>query len=137
MRIHSITALVCCGLLVASTLTASSIDWVREYNGPGNDPDRIAAIAVDPNGDVIVAGTSTVPGTREDFAIIKFSPSGDTLWVRRVDNPVTHGETCVALAIDGNGNIIVTGTTYSVATQLDLMTAKLSNDGNLLWYRQL
>ena len=129
------TAFLAWGFLTTWNLQAASIDWIREYNGPGNDPDRVAAIATAQDGSVVVAGTSTIAGTLDDFVVIKFAPSGDTLWVRYVDNPVGNSETCVALTIDSEGSIVVGGSTYSTASQRDFLVAKLNRDGEMMWLR--
>lgn len=47
--------------------------WVKLYNGPGNNYDGTYAIAVDKNRDVLVAGYSTGIGTDYDYTTIKYS----------------------------------------------------------------
>src|SRR5690606_25547922 len=61
-----------------------SLAWVRTYDGPQSGEDEPAAIKVDKSGNVIVAGTSrdtAGPPVKTYSATIKYSSSGDTLWV--------------------------------------------------------
>ena len=46
--------------------------WTNRYNMPGNGSDRVAALALDHSGNVIVAGYSTGSGGNNDFATVKY-----------------------------------------------------------------
>jgi uncharacterized delta-60 repeat protein len=54
--------------------------WVARYDGPDNDHDAAAALAVDGSGNVYVAGHSSSGETAEDYLIIKYCQAtrGDT-----------------------------------------------------------
>ena len=77
-------------------------DWVARYDG-NNSSDYFCKLAVDDNGFVYVAGVSSGPNM-EDFAVIKYWPNGDTVWVRRYDGPGNSGDQARALALDESGN---------------------------------
>ncbi len=47
--------------------------WVRGYNGPGNEFEFAAAIAVDNSGNVYVTGVSAGSSTGGDYATIKYA----------------------------------------------------------------
>ncbi|MCK4427994.1 MAG: SBBP repeat-containing protein, partial [candidate division Zixibacteria bacterium] len=83
--------------------------WVRRYNGPGNYRDYALAVAVDGSGNVYVAGTSYDSGTDFDYATIRYYPNGDTAWVRRYNGPGNNNDIALAVAVDGPGNVYVTG----------------------------
>jgi len=110
--------------------------WVRNYNGPGDGIDKVNAIAVDKNGNVYVTGKSTGAGTFYDYATIKYSPSGDTLWVRRYDGPANSDDQANAIALDTGGNAYVTGFSVGTGTLYDYATIKYSPDGALLWIQR-
>jgi len=110
--------------------------WVRRYNGPGNDLDYASAIAVDGSGNVYVTGPSTGIGTNWDYATIIYYANGDTAWVRRYNGPGNYGEWSSAIAVDGSGNVYVTGESYGSGTSYDYATIKYYANGDTAWVRR-
>src|SRR4030066_1939439 len=109
--------------------------WVKRYDGPGNGRDEAVALAVDDSGDVYVTGFSKGSGTSGDYATIKYSSAGDTLWVRRYNGPGNSDDRANGLAVDGSGNVYVTGYSWS-GTPFDYATIKYSSAGDTLWVRR-
>jgi hypothetical protein len=83
--------------------------WPRRYNGPGNYDDYATAISLDGFGNVYVTGESYGNGTGADYATIKYYPNGDIAWVRTYNGPLNGGDRANAIAVDGSGNVYVTG----------------------------
>ena len=110
--------------------------WVRRYNGPGNSTDAALALAVDNAGNVYVTGESRVNETSTDYATIKYAPNGDTLWVRRYNGPGNNIDAALALAVDGSGNVYVTGQSDGSGTSRDYATIKYTPNGDTLWVRR-
>ena len=110
--------------------------WVRRYNGPWNDYDWANAIAVDGFGNVHVTGTSGGTGSHRDYATIKYYPDGDTAWLRRYNGPENDEEVANAIAVDGFGNVYVTGGSYGSGINWDYATIKYDANGNELWVRR-
>ncbi|MGB2989251.1 MAG: SBBP repeat-containing protein, partial [Candidatus Zixiibacteriota bacterium] len=110
--------------------------WVRRYNGPGNDLDRAYAIAVDGSGNVYVTGLSEGSGTSRDYATIKYYPDGDTAWLRRYNGPGNYHDCAYAIAVDGSGNVYVTGLSEGSGTYDDYATIKYDPDGEAAWVRR-
>ncbi|MCH7760613.1 SBBP repeat-containing protein [candidate division TA06 bacterium] len=105
--------------------------WVRRYDGSANSDDWASALAVDGSGNVYVTGYSVGSGTGYDYATIKYSSIGDTLWVRRYNGSVNSTDIAFALAVDNSGNVYVTG-----ASESDYLTIKYSSNGDTLWVRK-
>ena len=112
--------------------------WVRRYNGPGNNDDLAFAIAVDGSGNVYVTGDSYGAGTGDDYATIKYNSTGDTVWVRRYNGPDSHHDRAYAIAIDGSGNVYVTGYSgyWAGSTYPDYATIKYNSSGDTMWVRK-
>jgi len=110
--------------------------WINLYNGPEDESDSAKAMAADGSGNVIVTGTSIGSGTYYDFATIKYSGTGEPLWTNRYSGPGSYDDGAKAVAVDPNGNVFVTGASYStnaVPYNYDYATIKYSNTGEPLW----
>ncbi len=105
--------------------------WTNRYNGSGNGPDKVVGIVVDGSGNVVVTGTS-VGANGDDYATIKYSGAGVSLWTNRYDGPISGTDDAQALAIDGSGNVAVTGYSFGSDTY-DWATIKYSSTGVPLW----
>jgi uncharacterized delta-60 repeat protein len=107
--------------------------WINRYNGPGNSLDWASAIAVDGSGNVYVTGHSKGSGTDYDYATIKYSPNGNQLWVARYNGPGNGEDWALAIAVDGSGNVYVTGQSKGSGTDRDYATIKYSPNGKQIW----
>ncbi|UYP45828.1 hypothetical protein NEF87_002113 [Candidatus Lokiarchaeum ossiferum] len=121
------------------------------FGGAGNDFGR--AITTDNNGNIIVVGhttstsiSDTDPSIQdysagEDVIIAKFSPTGELIFYTYYGG--SNQDNADGVAIDGDGNIIVTGYTSSLdfpttnalfpnytGGKFDLFILKLSSDGD-------
>jgi len=110
--------------------------WVRRYNGPGNIEDDAYAISEDDSGNVYVTGGSYGSGTSLDYATIKYNHNGDTVWVRRYTELVDSIDGALAIAVDGSGNVYVTGQSYASGTIYDFATIKYDSNGDVAWVRR-
>ena len=79
------------------------------------------AIAVDGNGNVFVAGSSAGSGGGSDYgdyATIAYSGAGVPLWTNRYNGP-GKSDKATAVAVDGSGNVIVTGNSEGIGSISD------------------
>jgi len=120
--------------LFATTLTAQVTEqWVARYDGPANYEDKAYAMAIDGAGNVYVTGYSFGSGTHNDYATVKYNSAGVEQWAARYDGPASGDDKAYAMAIDGAGNVYVTGTSDGSETAFDYATVKYSSDGEELW----
>jgi hypothetical protein len=123
--------------------------WVRKYNGPGNGDDNASGLAVDGFGNVYVTGKSWGSGIvyksamvasglcqYYDYATIKYYPNGDTAWVRRYNGSGNNDDVAASIALDGSGNVYVTGQSYGSGTGEDYATIKYYPNGDTAWVRR-
>jgi uncharacterized delta-60 repeat protein len=110
--------------------------WVNRYNGPGNGNDHAYAIVVDGSGNVYVTGLSLGIGTSYDYATVKYYPNGNTGWVSRYNGPRNYVDWAHAIAVDGAGNVYVTGESYGSVAYYDYATIKYYTNGDTAWVRR-
>ncbi|MFH0964927.1 MAG: SBBP repeat-containing protein, partial [Planctomycetota bacterium] len=128
-----------------------SLAW-STYLG-GSDVDRGYGVAVDGDGNVLVTGYTSSSGWvsggldtdyngGQDIFVAKLSPSGAHLWSTYLGG--SGVETGRGVAVDDDGNVLVTGHTYSSGWvaggfdtsyngDADVFVAKLSPSGTHLW----
>ena len=107
--------------------------WLARYNGPANGFDLAYALALDSSGNVYVTGWSQGSFTEADYATVKYDSNGNQLWVARYNGPASGDDKALALAVDGAGNVYVTGSSAGNGTGADYTTVKYDSDGNQLW----
>ncbi len=115
--------------------------WARQF-GTVHD-DSVRGIALDTNGDVLVAGSTMgsfggVAFGDSDVYLVRFDESGDTQWIRQVGS--ASYDSASGVAVDPVGNSYVVGTTLGDLGgpnlgHSDAYTAKFSPDGEHLWTR--
>jgi hypothetical protein len=105
--------------------------WTNRYRGPDDNDDQAKAVAVDGSNNVIVTGYAW-NGSSSDYATIKYSSAGVPLWTNRYNGPANRDDYAYALAVDGSGNVTVTGSSSS-GTYPDYATIRYSSAGVPLW----
>lgn len=105
--------------------TSGVQQWVARYNGPSGGSDVALSIKADDFGNSYITGRSTGIGTGEDCVTLKYNSSGLQQWEERYNGPGNAGDEGTAMAIDGFGNIYVTGCNTNV--DLDYTTIKYSD----------
>jgi hypothetical protein len=112
---------------------SGSVIWYKNYNGTGNGDDKPSSIAVDASGSVYVTGLSYGSGTVNDYATIKYRADGTQPWASRY-NGITGGvDMATAMALDGLGNIYVTGQSAGSGINYDYATVKYNTNGAQQW----
>lgn len=109
--------------------------WVQRYNGPTDSDDRVARKSVvDSSGNTIVAGRTSAGVSDYDWLVIKYSSSGVPAWTNRYNGPANSFDKANAVAVDGSGNVYVTGASVqSASSSNDFTTIAYSGAGVPLW----
>jgi uncharacterized delta-60 repeat protein len=118
----------------SATTSSGQQQWVAFYDGPANLTDQPVDLALDAAGNVYVTGTSASGSGRDDYATVKYSPSGQQLWAARYNGPASGNDQAVELALDAAANVYVTGISDTPAGgQEDYVTLKYTSNGQQLW----
>jgi len=127
---------------VTGTSTGGSDDIVTiKYDSAGNKlwesrydsgwVDRASAFAVDNAGNSYVAGM-TYAGGSPAIVVLKYDSGGNQQWVETASGNAGGDTLASALAIDGAGNVYITGKTGRV-TDHDIITIKYLSNGSTAW----
>ncbi|AWH84317.1 hypothetical protein HYN59_03940 [Flavobacterium album] len=107
--------------------------WTGIYNGPGEGVDIPAAIVNDSNGNIFVTGMS-YSGTSIDYITVKYNADGSEAWNVRDSGPGEGSwNEATAIALDGNGNVVVAGYSPNAEGWLNYHTVKYSPAGAEVW----
>jgi hypothetical protein len=87
--------------------TSGVQQWATLYNGPDDNDDEAAAIAVDGSGNTYVTGYSE-SATSRDYATVKYNTSGAQQWVMQYNGPANLNDYADGIALWGS-NVYVTG----------------------------
>jgi hypothetical protein len=126
---------------------------LRTWTFGSNDADTALDLAVDPDGSVVVIGTTRsvlpnpivgigrrVGGFLDAFAI-KLDPAGEIAWVEQFGTD--EWDVASGIARGSDGVLYITGRTdgsfpgFSVAGEFDVFVRAYSSDGQTLWTRQM
>ena len=88
---------------------------------------------MDSSGNVVVTGTSTDSASFDDYATIKYSNAGVPMWTNRYNGPGNFIDRAQAVAVDGSGNVFVTGHSNGGDSYDDYATVAYSSAGMPLW----
>lgn len=107
-----------------------NVDWVRNYS----EKPAITNIpsAIDASNNVYVTGY-TFTGTLYDFTTLKYDQLGNLLWTVHYNGPANGDDFASAIALDGSGNVYVTGKSTGTGTGLDYATVKYNSAGVQQW----
>jgi len=111
--------------------------WTRQTGTPSDD--FVRTVAVDRVGNAYISGWKGSNGS--DPYLSKYDTNGNEVWTRQLGSA---GDQIAAsyVAVDGDGNPYVTGTTKDSVAGLnaggnDALVMKYDSSGNLAWSRQL
>lgn len=112
---------------------SSYTQWISRYNGPGNNIDEAFAVVTDGAGNIYVTGSSTGSGTNLDYATVKYNSAGQEQWAARYNGPANFIDIANAIAVDGSGNVYVTGLSAGITSLSDYATVKYNSAGQQQW----
>ncbi|MCI0597254.1 MAG: SBBP repeat-containing protein, partial [candidate division Zixibacteria bacterium] len=105
--------------------------WVRRFGGSGVD--EPVGLALDASGSIYIAGTLYLGGSAADFALVKYTVNGDSLWSQSYDGPDNLADEAVALAAGSQNQVYLSGSSAGQGSGRDFAVAAFDSSGNFLW----
>jgi uncharacterized delta-60 repeat protein len=109
--------------------TDGDLVWSDRRSGGGGG----RAVVLDGAGNAYVAGTGLGASGTSDYLVVKYDAAGDTVWLREYDGPAGGDDNARAAALDGFGNLFVTGESEGIVSGFGYATLKYLPDGGLDW----
>ncbi len=111
-------------VFVAKYSSAGAHIWSKRFGGPGGE--NVQKVVLDAIGNIFLGGDFVVG------SVVKLSPTGDFLWIAGpvTSNGFNFGASCYSIAIDSQGNAIITGgfqTPFTGAQPLDFGNGAMLN----------
>lgn len=113
--------------------TQSQAQWSNRFNGQGDYSDVFHKTIVGSDGNIYAAGYTMNSDVSKDILLVKCNTAGDTLWTRQYAGAGNGPDEVFDAAIDGDGNIVLTGYQKGSGTGFDFITLKYNPAGTLLW----
>lgn len=126
-------AIISLVLAAHSAIAQPALAWDQRFNGPGDQGDEAVSIAVDAAGNSYVTGSAFALNGTLDFVTIKYSPSGQQLWLQSYNGTASDNDQGVKVVLDASANVYVTGYSKGSGTGDDITTIKYSTSGAQQW----
>lgn len=108
--------------------------WTARYDGPSAGYDEGKAITLDAAGNVYITGYSNSTTSNNDYLTIKYDLTGAQEWITKYNGTANNVDQAAAIAVDGIGNVFITGLSKGAGSNEDFETIKYcqlkSNAGN-------
>ena len=111
--------------------------WTHRYNGTGDSTDYASSMVVDISGNVYVTGGSlSSGGANFDCVTIKYNSEGMIQWLQTYNGPGDSADFGNSIAVDGLGNVYVTGSSFGSGSNSDYVTIKYNSAGVQQWVQR-
>lgn len=137
--LHSRAAVLLAAIMISPLFSSAqevTEEWVAPYDLGAGRIDIPFAIAVDDEGYSYVTGESNSVSTNIDYYTIKYDQDGDAVEFHRYDGGINNDDRATDIAVDGLGNVYVTGESVGSGTSWDLVTIKYDSNLDIIWTRR-
>ena len=107
--------------------------WVKEYNGGGDDDDFCTAITLDAGDNIIITGGAVSAGGTYDMVTVKYNSAGSLQWTKELDGAGKDLDYALAIVSDTASNIYITGANTTASGTTNFATVKYNKSGSLQW----
>ena len=135
-----LTSVLLGSILYADTTTKKKVKpvfktlWQKTYGG--SEDDIAHGVVMLENGDSAIVGECKSAGAiRNDICVSRIDNKGDTKWRKLISGKKEDRGIAISRAKDGNLLVLGSGKSFNDNGDRDLLIAKLSLDGKILWQK--
>ncbi len=120
--------------IVTIKYTFTSVEsWKKTYNGNGNGNDSPAELRYVDDNSIYIIGKSSISGAGTNMALMKYTSTGDTSFVRTYNGTANGNDEAAGITIDASGYIYVAGKISQTGTGDDYGVIKYTTGGVIEW----
>lgn len=117
-----------------SIVQAQNSAWIKHSPDPvTQSPNVVEGIEVDNSENVFVTGWITNNDDNRDYCTIKYDKDGKEVWKSTFDGNDKSVDQPGGISVDGQGNVYVTGFSWTKLNDFDVFTIKYDANGSILW----
>lgn len=114
-------------------IPSGNVAWQQTCPSVGIIDDYGSDLKIDLLGNIYICGAMS-NGSNYDYYMAKYTPSGTLIWEQSYNGSGNGDDIPASLELDGNGNVLITGTTTGQNTMTDISTLKLNGiSGAVIW----
>ncbi|MGB2697945.1 MAG: SBBP repeat-containing protein [Candidatus Zixiibacteriota bacterium] len=110
--------------------------WAKRYRGSAKYDANALAMAIDQLGNVYVTGGIVSNTTITDYTTVKYSSSGNELWIEEYNGPANNVDIAYAITLDDSGMVYVTGESAGGLIRIPEVGFVVNNDYTTIKYIQ-
>ncbi len=112
---------------VTMVIDSGTIVWSNKFFGTDSLGAAPSQMITDAQGNIYICGYENLIGGTKNGCIIKYDSNGNLLWNISYDAGVNQNDKFNSITLDFNNDILVTGQTFTTATNANYVTVKYAN----------
>lgn len=113
--------------IVTMVVDSGPVVWTNKYYGTDSLGASPLQMITDAQGNIYICGFENLVGGTKNGCILKYDSNGNLLWNISYDAGVNLNDKFNSIALDFNNDVLVTGQTFTSATNSNYVTVKYAN----------
>ena len=108
-------------------IDSGTVVWTKKIYGTNSLGAVPTQMKTDAQGNIYICGYENLIGGTKNGCIIKYDTNGNLLWNISYDGGINLDDKLNSITLDNNDDILVTGQTFTTATNANYVTVKYTN----------
>ncbi|MEP7169882.1 MAG: T9SS type A sorting domain-containing protein, partial [Bacteroidota bacterium] len=117
---------------VTMMIDSGTIVWTKKFFGTDSLGAVPTQMKTDAQGNIYICGYENLTGGTKNGCIIKYDSNGNQLWNISYDAGINLDDKFNSITLDNNNDILVTGQTFTTATNANYVTVKYGNGNTVI-----